>query len=157
MGALTPPAPAAAQPLFEPDEIGWLLVEADALLARAGRRGAVPGAHRQAGIFARLATDTRLRDGAAQAAGAPQRLRTAWLLRGGDPPPPAAGGVLYAAVDLGGGTDGRAGRTVYAPAPQAALGALAGHGAVFLAAFEPGLSEAGANGGLWPTPFVCGG
>ncbi|MDX6751926.1 hypothetical protein SH611_19135 [Geminicoccaceae bacterium 1502E] len=157
MGALTPPAPAVAQPLFEAAEIGWLLVEADALLARAGRRGAISGAHLRAGIFARLATDPRLRDGAARAGGAPHRLRTAWLLRPADPPPPPAGSALFAAVGLGGGTAGRAGLTVYAPAPLAALGALAGHGAVFLAAFEPGLPEAGPNGGLWPTPFVCGG
>ncbi len=157
-----PPAPAAAgigaggEPLFPPDEIAWLLVEAGSLLRRTGRSTTgLEDAHAMEPIFARLATDPRLIACAAALCGGPAWLMGTWL--GPSTSAPTAGtppGAAVLLVELGGASASRVGWV-----------RSAGHGpldlgVVFLATYRCALppespTQPAPRADLWPTPFVC--
>lgn len=148
----------AAALLFTPAEIGWLLVEADALMARAGRRAALADPHRHAEVFARLAADPRLCGAAMRAAGLPQHLAASCLVRGDGAPPGRREGALHVAVALGGDPLAEVGAVAFAPTRREALEQLGAPGVRFVASFAPGAAcPPPPEGGLWPLAFVCAG
>jgi hypothetical protein len=158
-----PPAPAAAgvgargEPLFPPDEIAWLLVEAGSLLRRAGRSttAGLGDVHAIEPIFARLATDPRLIACAAALCGGPARLMGTWL--GPSASAPTVGtppGAVVLLVELGGASASRVGRVRTAGHGPLDLGVVLL--ATFRCALPPDIpTQPAPRADLWPTPFAC--
>lgn len=156
----------AATRLFAPEEIGWLLVEADALMARTGARGSLADPHRHAEVFARLGGDPRLCMAAARLAGGGNRLVAnalglvaSSLVRADALPPGPREGMLHAAVALGGDPRAAVGAAAFASRRREALARLDAPGMRFVASFSPGAPRRplAKAGGLWPPAFVCAG
>lgn len=139
--------------MFPPEEIAWLLIEADSLLAAKGRStGWLADPHRSAPIFARLALDPRLLAHAEGELGGAVRLVATGLGHGADAPiERVAVDSLRLFVDLGGSPEAPIGRSC-TEAP--------GRDIVFAVEFrltlpgeEPSIATGPAD--LWPTAFVC--